>query len=73
MSGGWWQCLAAFGRGCDCVMVPLCASASLQAWLEVAWQDGFDTVGCQSLGGRVQVGVVVFRDCPVIHLLYTGL
>ncbi|MEW5316402.1 MAG: hypothetical protein WDW38_007777 [Sanguina aurantia] len=28
--------------------------ASLQAWLEVAWGSGFDTAGCDSLGGGVQ-------------------
>eukprot|EP00798_Chlamydomonas_sp_ICE-L_P005802 gene5802-6086_t len=28
--------------------------ASLQAWLEVAWQAGFDTLGAESLGGKVR-------------------
>ncbi|KXZ45539.1 hypothetical protein GPECTOR_53g125 [Gonium pectorale] len=27
---------------------------SLQAWLESAWAAGFDTMGCESLGGRIQ-------------------
>lgn len=27
---------------------------SLQAWLELAWGDGFDPPGCESLGGSVQ-------------------
>ncbi len=29
-------------------------TASLQAWLEAAWADGFDAVGAESLGGKVQ-------------------
>ncbi|GLC40065.1 hypothetical protein PLESTF_000933700 [Pleodorina starrii] len=28
--------------------------ASLQAWLESAWAAGFDPLGCESLGGRIQ-------------------
>ncbi|GIM08100.1 hypothetical protein Vretimale_12191, partial [Volvox reticuliferus] len=28
--------------------------ASLQAWLESAWAAGFDRLGCESLGGRIQ-------------------
>ena len=27
---------------------------SIQAWLEVSWNDGFDPPGCESLGGAVQ-------------------
>ncbi|GLI65824.1 hypothetical protein VaNZ11_009453, partial [Volvox africanus] len=27
---------------------------SLQAWLESAWAAGFDRLGCESLGGRIQ-------------------
>ena len=28
-------------------------TGSLQAWLEVAWEDGFDEAGAESLGGKV--------------------
>ncbi|EFJ45715.1 hypothetical protein VOLCADRAFT_63303 [Volvox carteri f. nagariensis] len=28
--------------------------ASLQAWLESAWAAGFDMLGCESLGGKIQ-------------------
>ncbi|KAF5837111.1 peptidase family C78-domain-containing protein [Dunaliella salina] len=27
---------------------------SLQAWLEAAWSEGFDTAGAESLGGKIQ-------------------
>jgi hypothetical protein len=29
-------------------------AASLQAWLEVAWADGFDPPGAEQLGGSVR-------------------
>jgi hypothetical protein len=48
----------------------VCASlaAALQAWLEVAWADGFDPPGCESLGGRVLgtrkwIGTTEVRCC----------